>query len=87
LGNVFIADTGNNRVREIVKASGDIITVAGNGTAGYAGNNGPATAAELNLPNGVAVDSAGDLFISDGCDRASAIDYAAFLGFCFAEPA
>ena len=55
----------NNVIREVVKATGDIITVAGNGTAGYSGDNGPATAAELNGPNGVAVDSAGDLFIAD----------------------
>ena len=52
-------------VREVVKATGDIITVAGNGNAGYSGDNGPATAAELNNPVGVAVDSAGDLFIAD----------------------
>ena len=65
-GDLFIADNGNNVVREVVKATGDIITVAGNGTAGYSGDGGPATAAELNAPNGVAVDSAGDLFIADG---------------------
>ena len=64
-GDLFIADNGNNVIREVVKATGDIITVAGNGTAGYSGDNGPATAAELNGPNGVAVDSAGDLFIAD----------------------
>ena len=64
-GDLFIADTGNNVIREVVKATGDIITVAGNGTAGYSGDGGPATAAELNGPNGVAVDSAGDLFIAD----------------------
>ena len=52
-------------IREVVKATGDIITVAGNGTAGYSGDNGPATAAELNYPDGVAVDAAGDLFIAD----------------------
>ena len=52
-------------IREVVKATGDIITVAGNGNAGYSGDNGPATAAELDGPNGVAVDSAGDLFIAD----------------------
>ena len=55
----------NNVVREVVKATGDIITVAGNGTAGYSGDGGPATAAELNGANSVAVDSAGDLFIAD----------------------
>jgi len=65
-GDLFIADAGNHVVREVVKATGDIITVAGNGTAGYSGDNGPATAAELNFPSGVAVDSAGDLFIADG---------------------
>ena len=65
VGDLFIADNGNNRVREVVKATGDIITVAGNGTAGYSGDNGPATAAELNGPGRVAVDSAGDLFIAD----------------------
>ncbi len=52
-------------IREVVKATGDIITVAGNGTAGYSGDNGPATAAELDSPRGIAVDSAGDLFIAD----------------------
>ena len=64
-GDLFIADTGNNVIREVVKATGDIITVAGNGTAGYSGDNGPATAAELHGPDGVAVDAAGDLFIAD----------------------
>ena len=65
VGDVFIADDHNDVVREVVKATGDIITVAGNGTAGYSGNNGPATAAELNDPGRIAVDSAGDLFIAD----------------------
>ena len=64
-GNLFIADYGNNVVREVVEATGDIITVAGNGTAGYSGDNGPATAAELNAPIGLAFDSAGDLFIAE----------------------
>src|SRR5208282_1431065 len=64
-GDLFIADLNNNVIREVVKATGDIITVAGNGKAGYSGDNGPATAAELNDPRDVAVDSAGDLFIAD----------------------
>ena len=64
-GNVFIADTKNNVIREVVKATGDIITFAGNGTAGYTGDQGPATRAELSSPFDVAIDSAGDLFISD----------------------
>ena len=63
-GNLFIGDFGNNRVRE-VNTSGVISTVAGNGTAGYSGDGGPAASAELNEPAGVAVDSAGDVFIGD----------------------
>src|SRR5271157_4264493 len=69
-GDVFFADCLNNRVREVVKATGDIITVAGDGKAGYSGDNGPATAAVLNAPNTVAVDSAGDLFIADANNHA-----------------
>ena len=67
-GNLFIADDGNNVIREVVKATGDIITVVGNGAAGYTGDDGPATDAELNGPNSVAVDSVGDLFISDNAN-------------------
>ena len=65
-GDLFIADAYNNVIREVIKATGDIITVVGNGTAGYKGDGGPATAAELDYPIAVAVDSAGDLFIADG---------------------
>ena len=64
-GDLFIADTGNNCIREVHAATGIITTVAGNGTAGYRGDDGLATAAELNAPWDVAVDSAGDLFIGD----------------------
>jgi len=56
-GNLYIADTGNNRIRKVT--NGVITTVAGNGTAGLSGDNGPATNAQLNRPKGVAVDSAG----------------------------
>lgn len=61
--NLYIADFGNNRVRKV--ASGVITTVAGNGSAGYSGDNGQATSAQLNQPQGVAVDSAGNLYIAD----------------------
>jgi uncharacterized repeat protein (TIGR01451 family) len=64
-GNLYIADSGNNRIRKVAAATGIITTVAGNGTAGYAGDNGPATSAELNGPAGVAVDSAGNIYIAD----------------------
>src|SRR5665213_14256 len=63
-GNLFIADLVNNRIRK-VSPGGIITTYAGNGTAGYAGDNGPATAASLNHPVAVAVDTLGNLFISD----------------------
>ncbi len=64
-GDLFIADMNNNGIREVVKATGDIITVAGDGKAGYSGDDGPATAAELSSPRGLAVDSAGDVFFAD----------------------
>ena len=64
-GDLFIADYGNNRVREINATTGDITTVAGNGTAGLSGDGGPATSAELDQPEGLAVDALGDLFIGD----------------------
>lgn len=64
-GNVYIADIGNNRIRKI-NTSGIITTIAGNGTPGYSGYGGPATAAELNGPLGIAVDDThGNLFIAD----------------------
>src|SRR6185369_11256934 len=63
-GNVFIGDRKNHRVRK-VSPSGIIVTVAGNGTQGFAGDGGPATDAQLNSPRGLAVDGAGNLFIAD----------------------
>jgi uncharacterized protein (TIGR03437 family) len=64
-GNLFIADLLNQVVREILAAGGTIQTVAGNNTNGYYGDNGVATNAELSNPFGVAVDSAGRIYISD----------------------
>ena len=63
-GNLYIADMGNNRVRK-VSASGIITTIAGSGTGGYSGDGGPATSAQLNAPQGAAMDSAGNLYIAD----------------------
>ncbi len=75
-GNLVIGDTSNNRVRVVAArtgtfygqamTAGDIYTVAGTGPPGYAGDGGPAAAAELNNPQGVAVDRAGNLVIGDG---------------------
>ena len=63
-GDVFIAESGNNCIRK-VSAAGIISTFAGNGTLGFSGDGGPATAAQLNNPHGIALDVAGNLFISD----------------------
>ena len=63
-GNIYIADYGNNRVRK-VDTKGIITTIAGNGIASYSGDGGLATAASLNGPKGVAVDTAGNLYIAE----------------------
>ncbi|HLK66518.1 MAG TPA: hypothetical protein VKU19_23955 [Bryobacteraceae bacterium] len=63
-GNLYIADFSNNRIR-MVTPGGTITTVAGNGNGGYSGDGGPAASAMLNLPSGVALDSAGNLYIAD----------------------
>jgi RHS repeat-associated protein len=76
-GNVYIADTNNNRVQEIAATShtqfgiamtaGDVYTIAGSasGVAGDSGDGGPATSALLNSPMAVAVDAAGDLYFAE----------------------
>ena len=64
-GDLFIADSGNNVIREVNVSTGVITTVAGNGTWGYSGDGSAATSAELNDPTGVVVDAAGNLFIAD----------------------
>ena len=67
-GSVYIADPNNNCVRKV--ANGVITTVAGNGTTGFSGDNGPATSATLRAPRGVAVDSAGNVYIADTSNSA-----------------
>jgi streptogramin lyase len=80
-GNLFIADTNNNRIRRVDAQTGIITTVAGSGPVNgfehfesdgqgsFSGDGGPATQATLNTPYGVAVDSQGNLFIADGGNR------------------
>ena len=63
-GNLYIADTGNNVVRKLA-TDGTITTVAGNGTQGFSGDGGLATQAMLNDPEGLGLDSAGNLYIAD----------------------
>lgn len=64
LGNVYIADNFNNRVRK-VSTSGIITTIAGTGTSGFSGDGGQAINAKLNNPNSVAVDVSGNVYIAD----------------------
>ncbi len=64
-GNIYISDYTNQRVRKVTASTGIITTVAGNGTAGYSGDGGPATSAELYCPNGLALDSSGNIYIAD----------------------
>jgi sugar lactone lactonase YvrE len=65
MGNIYIADEGNNRIRKVDVASGTIYTVAGNGVIGFSGDGGSATSASINYPIGIACDSIGNLYIAD----------------------
>ncbi len=60
-GSLYIA--ARNRIRKV--SNGVITTVAGNGTAGFSGDTGPAAGAQLNNPSGIAVDSGGDIYVAD----------------------
>ncbi len=75
--NIYIADTKNHRVRKVDHLTGTITTIAGTGTAGFSGDNDAATAAKLNNPYGVAVSSAGDVYIADQYNaRVRMVDHA-----------
>jgi uncharacterized protein (TIGR03437 family) len=63
-GNLYIADTVNNRIRKVT-TDGLITTIAGTGRIGYNGDGGPATSAQLYAPGGIAVDTAGNVYFSD----------------------
>src|SRR5579863_10369265 len=63
-GNIYIADANDHRIRKIAN-DGTISTVAGDGFPGFTGDGGPASAARLNTPYGIAVDRAGNLYIAD----------------------
>ncbi len=67
-GNLYIADSGNARIRKVTASTGVITTVAGNGLIGFSGDGGQATQATFKLPFGVAVDKDGALYICDTRD-------------------
>ena len=92
-GNVLIADYNNNRIRVVAvttgtfygraMTAGDIYTIAGDGTAGYSGDGGAATSAQLNIPARVAVDASGNVLIADVTNnriRAVAVTTGTFYG-------
>lgn len=64
-GNYYIADSANNRIRKVSAGSNTITTIAGTGSAGWSGDNGPPTSATLNNPFGVAIDASGNIYVSD----------------------
>ncbi len=64
-GNLFIADYHNKRIRKVDAKTGIIKTIAGTGTFGFSGDGGPATASNLGLPNGIALDSQGNVYFSE----------------------
>ena len=64
-GNLFIADTFNYRIRKVTAATQNISTIAGNGTAGYAGDGGSATSAKISAAYGIAADTHGNVFVAD----------------------
>ena len=68
VGNLYVVDTDNQRVLK-VDTGGTITTVAGNGDAGFSGDGGPATSARLSRPTGVALDGAGNLYITDSANQ------------------
>ncbi len=65
IGNVYFSDSGNSNIRKITIATGIISLVAGTGSGGYTNDGGAATSAKLKQPQGVAVDSSGNVYIGD----------------------
>ena len=66
-GNLYITDSGTGRVLEV--SAGNIVKLAGTGTQGYTGDNGPATSAQLATPSGIAVDAAGSVYVADSTNQ------------------
>ena len=64
-GDLYIADAQHNRIRQVVRSTGNVIVVAGSGAAGFEGDGGPAASASLHGPSAVAVARNGDLYVAD----------------------
>ncbi len=64
-GNLYLADTGNHRIRKISATTGVITTIAGTGTQGFSGDTGPATSANIDSPSGLALDASNNLYLAD----------------------
>jgi hypothetical protein len=64
-GNLYIADTINHRIRRVDVSTGLIYTIAGNGVNGFSGDGGPAVAAEISFPAGIAIDRSGRVYFAD----------------------
>jgi len=76
-GDIFISDNGNNRIRRVDAATGNITTVAGTGVAGDTGDGAAASSAEIRAPRGIIVDGSGDLyFVDTGNDLVRRVDHA-----------
>src|SRR5216683_2264068 len=63
--NLYIADTQNHRIRKIAATTGNITTIAGNGTQGFSGDAGPATSASIDSPTGLSVDTSSNVYLAD----------------------
>ena len=74
-GNIYIADTENNRIRMVDATTQFIITVAGNGSGGYSGDDGQATLASLKKPRGVWLDESGNILIADADNHRARLVY------------
>ena len=65
VGNIYLSDTNNNRIRRVDALSSLITTIAGNGVSGYSGDGGPATQANISQPGGLTMDGAGNIYFAD----------------------
>src|SRR5579883_2834599 len=68
-GNLYVSEAGNDRIRELAISAGSLLSIAGDGTLGFSGDGGPATAASLGQPAGLALDSVGNLYLASPAEN------------------